>query len=148
MKFLHPYWHYVAVALSVAGCSIWVMASAWAAGSMGLDEVLQAVAKSPKLVAEIQQELTKSNIKMEDVGCTGARHGNQWIYLGGGRAAPYECKIGQRAFNIEADRVYFDARGKSLGDVNKADQKRAKTFRESNFRWIWIAPRNEVGDGK
>lgn len=111
--------------------------SARAGGSMGLDEVLQAVAKAPKLVAEIQQELTKNNLKMEDVGCGGARHGNQWTYLGGGRAAPYECEIGQRTLDIEADRVYFDARGKSLGDVNKADQKRAKTFEESNFRWTW-----------
>jgi hypothetical protein len=104
---------------------------------MGLDEVFQAVATAPKLVAEIQQELTKNKIKINDVGCGGARHGNQWTYLGGGRAAPYECEIGERTLNIEADRVYYDARGKSLGDVNKADQKRAKTFQESNFRWTW-----------
>ena len=38
---------------------------------------------------------------------------------------------------IEADRIYFDARGKSLGDLEKADPKRARTFRESNFKWTW-----------
>ena len=123
--------------MSVAVCSVLAPASVWAGGSMGLDEVMQAVAKAPKLVAEIQQELTKNNLKMDEIGCGGARHGNQWTYLGGGRAAPYECEIGQRTLNIEADRVYYDARGKSLGDVNKADQKRAKTFQESNFRWTW-----------
>ena len=136
MKSARCYLYYLAV-VSVAGCFTLFAASAWAGGSMGLDEVLQAVATAPKLVAEIQQELTKNKIKIYDVGCGGARHGNQWTYLGGGRAAPYKCEIGERTLNIEADRVYYDARGKSLGDVNKADQKRAKTFQESNFRWTW-----------
>jgi hypothetical protein len=136
MKSARCYLYYLAV-VSVGGCFTLFAASAWAGGSMGLDEVFQAVATAPKLVAEIQQELTKNKIKINDVGCGGARHGNQWTYLGGGRAAPYECEIGERTLNIEADRVYYDARGKSLGDVNKADQKRAKTFQESNFRWTW-----------
>jgi hypothetical protein len=108
-----------------------------AAGSLGLDEVLVAVATSPKLVAEIQAEVAKHSLKPVDVTCLGARHGNQWTWLGGSRAAPYDCDIGQRSLHIEADRIYFDARGKSLGDVEKADQKRAKTFQESNFRWTW-----------
>ena len=110
---------------------------AQAAGSLGLDEVLTAVAKAPKLVAEIRAELDKNSLKPGDVTCIGARHGNHWKYLGGGRAAPYECEIGQRSLKIEADRVYFDASGKLLGDLDKADPQRAKTFQESNFRWTW-----------
>jgi hypothetical protein len=110
---------------------------AWAEGTLGLDEVLAAVGKAPKLVLEIQAELGNNNLKAENVSCLGARHGNQWKYLGGGRAAPYQCDIGQRSLNIEADRVYFDPRGKLLGDLDKADPKRAKTFQESNFRWTW-----------
>ncbi len=111
--------------------------AAWADGTLGLDEVLVAVDKAPKLVAEIKAELSKNNLKPGDVTCIGARHGNHWTYLGGGRAAPYQCEIGRRSLKIEADRVYFDARGKLLGDVDKADPKRAKTFQESNFRWSW-----------
>jgi hypothetical protein len=114
-----------------------LVAPAWADGTLGLGEVLAAVDEAPKLVAEIQQELARSNLKVADLTCMGARHGNQWTYLGGGRAAPYNCEIGQRSLHIEADRIYFDARGKPLGDVEKADQKRAKTFQESNFRWTW-----------
>jgi hypothetical protein len=110
---------------------------AWAEGTLGLDEVLVAVGKAPKLVAEIQAELGKSNLRAENLTCIGARHGNHWKYLGGGRAAPYQCDIGRRSLNIEADRVYFDPRGKLLGDLDKADPKRAKTFQESNFRWTW-----------
>jgi hypothetical protein len=112
-------------------------APAWAEGTLGLDEVLVAVDKAPKLIAEIQSELGKNNLKPTDVTCLGARHGNHWTYLGGGRAAPYQCEIGPRSLKIDADRVYFDARGKLLGDVDKADPKRAKTFQESNFRWSW-----------
>jgi hypothetical protein len=101
---------------------------------------LTAVAAAPMLVAEIKAELDKDSLRADGVICTAARHGNHWIYLGGNRAAPYECDIGNRTLRIEADRVYFDARGKSLGDVDKADPKRAKTFREDNFRWTWPPP--------
>lgn len=124
-------------ALTVAIGSIAFAASARAEGSLGLDEVLAAVAKAPKLVAEIQTELDKSNLKAPAITCIAARHGNQWKYLGGGRAAPYKCEIGKRSITIEADRVYFDPKGKLLGDLDKADPKHAKTFREDNFRWDW-----------
>jgi hypothetical protein len=108
-----------------------------AGGTLGLNEVLVAVYKAPRLVAEIQAELSKNNLKPGEVTCLGARHGNHWTHLGGGRAAPYECEIGQRSLEIEADRVYFDARGKLLGDLDKADPKPAKMFREDSFRWTW-----------
>ena len=123
----------------LAGLVVLAAAPASAGGSLGLDEVLKAVESAPKLVAEIRSELGSNNLKPGDVVCGGARHGNHWTYLGGGRAAPYECEIGKRRLAIEADRIYFDARGKSLGDVEHADPKRARTFRESDFKWTWTA---------
>ena len=117
--------------------SIAFTAPACAGGSLPLAEVLAAVVKAPKVVAEIQAELDKNGLKVSDVVCGGSRHGNQWKYLGGGRAAPYECEIGKRSITIEADIIYFDPRGKSLGNLDKADPKRAKTFKEDNFRWSW-----------
>ena len=125
------------IILALPAFAVLAVTPARADGTLGLDEVLTAVAKAPKLVSEIQAELDRDNLKAENVTCLGARHGNQWKYLGGGRAAPYRCDIGKRSIVIEADRVYFDAQGKSLGDVDKADQKRSKTFQESNFRWTW-----------
>jgi hypothetical protein len=119
------------------GTIIALVVPAHAEGSLGLDDVITAVAKSPNLVAEIQAELAKNNLKAESVTRIAARHGNQWKYLGGGRAAPYECEIGKRTVQIEADRVYFDERGRLLGDLDKVDPKHAKTFREDNFRWTW-----------
>jgi len=117
----------------------WVLfvAAAHAGGSLGLDEVLKAVAAEPKLVAEIQAELDKKNLGAADVICVGARFGNHWKYLGGGRAAPYECQIGNRSISIEADQVFYDSKGKLLGELDKADPKRARTFKEGNFRWTW-----------
>ena len=124
-------------ALGLAGLVALATVPASAGGSLGLDEVLKAVETAPKLVAEIRSELEKNNLEPGDVVCGAGRHGNHWKYLGGGRAAPYECEIGKRTLEIEADRIYFDARGKSLGDLEKADPKRASTFRESNFKWTW-----------
>ena len=124
------------VAVAALTCLIW-SSPAWAPGSLGLDEVLKAVKGSPKLAAEINAELKKDGLKAEDVICIGARFGRHWEYLGGMRAAPYECKIGKREITIEADQALFDAKGKPLGDVNDADPARAKTLRETNFRWKW-----------
>src|SRR4029078_245046 len=112
-------------------------APAWAEGTLGLGEVVVAGVKAPKLVAEIQAELDRNGLKAADVTCIAARHGNHWKYLGGARAAPYNGEIGKRSIKIEPARVYFDARGKSLRDPDKADPKRAKTFKEDNFRWSW-----------
>ena len=108
---------------------------AGADGTLELGEVFLAVGKAPKLVAEIQAELDRNGLKVTGVTCIAARHGNHWKYLGGGRAAPYRCEIGKRTVSIEADRVYFDERGKLLGDLDKADPKHAKAFMEDNFRW-------------
>lgn len=121
----------------LAALAALLAAPARAEGSLGLDEVLVAVRSAPKLVSEIQAELDRNGLKAADVICIAARHGNQWKYLGGGRAAPYECEVGKRSVRIEADRVYFDRQGRKLGELDKADPRRAKAFRENNFRWIW-----------
>lgn len=106
-------------------------------GSLGLDEVLEAVKADPKLVAEIQDELKKNGLKVDGLVCTGFRHGNQWVELSGVRAAPYECDIGKRQIVIQANRMYFDLGKQPLGDMKRANPKRANTFKEMNFRWIW-----------
>jgi hypothetical protein len=124
-------------ALALAGSIAITAMPAWADGTLALSEVLVAVEQASKLVTEINFELGKVHLKPEDVTCIGARHGNHWTYLGGARAAPYECTIGPRTVKIEADRIYFDPRDRVLGDQDKTDPKQAKAFRESNFRWTW-----------
>jgi hypothetical protein len=114
---------------------------AWAPGSLGLEEVLQAVRSEPKLVGEIEVELRKRDLKAADVTCIGARHGNQWKFLSGGRAAPYECTIGDRELRIEAERTYYDINGHKLGQLGQVPDERlfnrAKSFHETRFSWTW-----------
>jgi hypothetical protein len=110
---------------------------AWAPGSLSLHDVVIAVKGEPKLVTEIDKEPKNSGFEVEKVICWAGRHGNHWKYLAGRRAAPYECKFDKRTLTIEAETVYYDEKGRSLGDVEKADPRRAKAFREKNFRWTW-----------
>jgi hypothetical protein len=112
-------------------------ASAQGGGSIGLVDVLEVVQSDAKLTAEIQDELKKNSLKVEDVVCTGFRHGSRWTELSVSRAAPYECDIGKRTLIIQADRIYYDAKKKPLGDMKKANPKRADSFKEANFRWAW-----------
>ncbi len=125
---------YVAGLMAAAVLSI---TPAWAPGSLRLDEVLLAVSSAPRLTAEIQTALDKDGVKADKVICWGGRHGRHWKYLSGVRSAPYSCKIGRRQLTIEADVIYFDRQGRSLGDVDHAPPEKAKTFRQSNFRWTW-----------
>ena len=114
---------------------------AWAEGSLALAEVLEAVKGAPQLVGQIEVELRKRDLKVGEIVCIAARHGNQWRHLGGGRAAPYECRIGDRTVRIDAERTYFDIHGRRLGQLGQAPDNvlfsRATFFREGNFRWTW-----------
>lgn len=113
------------------------LAAAQGGGSLGLDDVLDAVKANPALVVEIRDELKKNGLKAEGVVCTGFRHDNRWVELSGARAAPYECDIGKRKIVIEANRMYFDIAERPLGDMKTANPKRADSFKELNFRWTW-----------
>jgi hypothetical protein len=111
--------------LALSALAFFSVTPARADGTLGLDEVLTAVAKAPKLVVEIRAELDKDNLKAENVTCLGARHGNQWKYLGGGRAAPYRCDIGKRSIVIEADRLFRRA-GQIAGRCRKGRSEAGK----------------------
>jgi hypothetical protein len=125
-----------ALVLLLLVCSA-AFALAQGGGSLGLDDVLDAVKADPKLVAEIQSELKANGLKLDGVVCTGFRHDNRWPELSGARAAPYECDIGKRQIVIQADRMYFDIARRPLGAMKTANPKRADSFKESNFRWTW-----------
>ena len=109
--------------------------------NLALAEVLEAVKSEPQLVSQIEVELRKRDLKVPEIVCIAARHGNQWRLLDGGRAAPYACTIGDRTVRIDAERVYFDANGHKLGQLGQAPDNvllnRAKFFREGRFRWTW-----------
>jgi hypothetical protein len=120
--------------------SIWAV-PALAQGNMGLDEVMEAVKTAPQLIGQIEVEVRRRDLKIAGMVCMAASHGNEWRLLGGGRAAPYECRIGDLTLRIDAQRTYFDAQGHRLGELGRAPDhmllNRAKYFRERDFRWTW-----------
>jgi hypothetical protein len=125
--------------LALAGLCLIRVLSASAQVSLGLTEVLEAVKSEPELVRQIEVELRKRDLKAPGLACTAAQHGSEWRLLGGGRAAPYECRIGERALRIDAVRIYFDVNGRKLGQYGQVANdllfNRARYFREGNFRW-------------
>ncbi|MEJ2379129.1 MAG: hypothetical protein P8Y71_28295 [Pseudolabrys sp.] len=130
-------------AVALAGAVVALSTPAWAPGSLGLDEVLKAVKGNHKLVAEIKRELKKNGLPADKVICEGARFGHQWKYLGGGRAAPYSCVIGKHELTIDAKLTFYDAKGHSLGSaMNDTTFAKAKTFRETHFKWKWAKPKD------
>jgi len=64
-------------------------------------------------VRQIDVELRRRDFKSAGIVCVGALHGQEWRPLGGGRAAPYQCTIGDRTLRIDAERTissqYFNA---------------------------------------
>ena len=128
------------VPVAVLAACLWASPAA-AQGSLGLGEVLEAVKTEPQLVSQIEVELRKRDLKVREITCVAGSHGSEWRLLGGGRAAPYACQIGDRTIRIDAERTYFDASGRRLGQPGQTADimlfNKAKFFRERNFRWTW-----------
>jgi hypothetical protein len=109
--------------------------------SLPLSDILKVGRDAPDLLRQIDVELRRNYLKEGDVACGAAPLGGQWRSLGGGRGAPYQCQFGDRTLRIEADRTYFDVRGKRLGRPGEMPDEtlfaRARSFRENNLRWAW-----------
>jgi hypothetical protein len=127
-------------ALAVAALVIACASPAKAQG-IGLEEVLEVVKGDPELVRQIDVELRRRDLKARTIVCASAHHGSEWRLLGGGRAAPYACRIGEVLLRIDAQRTYFDASGRKLGQIGQAPGElllsRARYFREGKFQWSW-----------
>ena len=104
-------------------------------------EVLDAVKSEPRARPPDRGRAAQARSQGAGLACSAAQHGSEWRLLGGGRAAPYECRIGDRSLRIDAARTYFDANGHRLGPPGQAPDNllfnRARYFREGNFRWTW-----------
>jgi hypothetical protein len=104
--------------------------------SIPLADILKVGRDTPDLLRQIDVELRRNYLKEGDVSCGAAPLG-----MGGRGGAPYLCQFGDRTLRIEADRTFFDGRGKRLSRSGESDDTtqfdKAKSFRENNLRWNW-----------
>ena len=113
--------------------------SALAGGSVGFDEVIQFAAQNRKLAREIKSSMQKQRLKQTDIRCDAARFGNHWTYLGGDRAPPFTCQIGNRVLTINGKIYFFNARGQLIqrGLDNPSVFRTARSFKARNPAWSW-----------
>jgi|EndMetStandDraft_8_1072994.scaffolds.fasta_scaffold624014_1 hypothetical protein len=106
-------------------------------GSLGLEEIMPLIDKSPPLKREVTEALEKANRKADDIRCEGARFPGAWRGLGGERAAPYACNIGDRWLEIRATVRVTGRRGKVFDKVTPDAMKNATTKTETNPTGTW-----------
>jgi len=111
--------------------------AAWAPGSITLDEVLDQLKDTEKLVAEINAELKAQNLSAENIICVGARFGGHWIELGGARSIPYECEIGKKKLNIDGTLVLYDQQGNEIDMSDEKAPERAFDYKQTDLTWTW-----------
>ena len=111
--------------------------AAWAPGSITLDEVLDQLKDTEKLVAEINAELKAQNLSAENTICVGARFGGHWIELGGARSIPYECEIGKKKLNIDGTLVLYDQQGNEIDMSDEKAPERAFDYKQTDLTWTW-----------
>ena len=111
--------------------------TAWAPGSIALDEVMDQLRDNAKLVDELSAELKAQNLNAADINCTGARFGGNWTNLGGARAIPFNCAIGKRTVDIDGELHLYDGAGNEL-DMDADDTpEKATEYKQLNLTRKW-----------
>lgn len=117
---------------------------AHAGGSIALPEVMQLLETEERLIADIEAALDEQDLEADDITCTGARFGNQWRELGGARAIPFLCTIGNRELKIEGTLRLLDGDGRTLDINDPAAPERATNFEQTDLHWSWPPVRERI----
>ncbi|MCZ7595488.1 MAG: hypothetical protein M5U16_11740 [Hyphomicrobium sp.] len=120
-------------------CSLFGVGSACAdgGGSITLEEVIDQLQDNQALVNEVLAELKVQKLKAEELNCVGFRFGGYWLNLGGARAVPYECEIGNKKLNIDGTVHVYDDDGTELDRTDKKSFERATEYRQADITWRW-----------
>jgi hypothetical protein len=106
-------------------------------GSLGLDEMMPLIDKSPQLKREVAEAVAKTKLKLDEVRCDGMRFPGPWRNLGGERTAPYVCNIGDKWLEVRATVRVTGRGGKSFETITPDAMKNATTVTETNPTWKW-----------
>ncbi len=125
--------------LTLAGIAFALLGSgtAWAPGTIALDEVMDQLKGEPKLIAEIEAELKAQKIAADAVICVGSRFGGHWRELGGARSVPYECDIGKRKLEIDGTVKLFDEKGREIDMGDEKAPEIAFDYSQTGLSWSW-----------
>jgi hypothetical protein len=93
------------------------------------------IAQSAALKQEVAAALTAAKKKADDIICSGNRFSNQWVNLGGLRAAPYTCEFSGKWLIIEATTRVTDKAGHAYDTITPAAMKKAVKVTETNPTW-------------
>lgn len=127
---------------SVQRFAIVIALAAWgstaqAGGSIALTDAMANFDAPPALIDEIEGAIRTANVAADDVICGATRFGRHWTHLGGGRASPYECPIGDKTLVITGTHEYRDAMGKVLPQDGLGLEQHAASVRDVDIRWEW-----------
>lgn len=130
-------WRGSAVVLMAAGWLIAATSSAWAPGTIALDEVMQQLADDEKLIGEIEAQLAAQDVDAGEVICVGARFGGHWKELGGARSVPYACEVGKKKLSIEGRVHLFDQNNNEIDMSDEDAPARAFDYTQTDLTWSW-----------
>ena len=106
-------------------------------GSLPLSDLDALIGQSAPLKQEVTAALAAAKKKPGDFICSGNRFPNQWVNLGGLRAAPYTCDFSGKWLIIEAATRVTDKTGHAYDTITSAAMKKAVKVTETNPTWKW-----------
>ena len=108
-----------------------------AGGTISLADAMTNFDAPPALLDELEAAVRAANTTPADVVCGATRFGRHWTNLGGGRASPYECPIGNKTLLITGTHDYHDASGKVLAPDSPGLNAEAASVRDIDIAWEW-----------
>lgn len=130
-------WHALRLWLGAAAFLAIGATSAWAPGTISLEDVMDQLKEQTKLTGEIAAELKAQGLKAESIICVGSRFGGHWTELGGARSVPYECDIGKKKLKIDGTVHLYDERGNEIDMNDEKAPERAFDYKQTDLTWTW-----------
>lgn len=127
--------------LPLAIASSLISQTAFAGGTLALNEIMPLVQQSSKLNTEVNNALRQTGKKPADITCVGVRLGRHFGPLSAYRVAPFECSFGNnRTLKIEADNLVALRNGHSIfltqfSEFKSKPEQANLVFRLKSWNW-------------
>lgn len=125
--------------LAIAGS--FISQTAFAEGTLGLDEIMPLVRQSSKLSTEVNNTLRQAGKNPADITCVGVRLGSHFGPLSAARVAPFDCNFGSnKVLHIEAENLVTLRNGHSIflsqfSELQPKPEQAKLVFRLKTWNW-------------